>query len=119
METEDRQTWLLLEVSTVGFAVSSPSTTNTAWTDKELGIVSLIKFKLAVTDDKWTEHWYGGVVPWWYVQTVLTKFGGEVKLKTSKTTSVRLDVEQEWVDELGYHIKANEAVSTDISVLIC
>lgn len=97
--------------------VASPSTTNTAWTDTDLKIVSVIKDNLAVTDEKWTEHWYGGVVPWWYVQAVLTKFGGGLKLKTNTTTSVRLDVEEEWVDELGYHLKANECASTDISVL--
>lgn len=100
----DRQTWLLLETCTSVFLVVSPSTTNTAWTDKDLKIVSVIKDNLAVTDEKWTEHWYGGVVPWWYVQAVLTKFGGDVKLKTNTTTSVRLDVDEDWVDELGYHL---------------
>lgn len=64
----------LVSVATMGFAVESPNTTNTAWTDTTFKIKSVIETQLAVTDEKWMEHWYGGVILWWFVQAVLLKF---------------------------------------------
>lgn len=79
----DEQTWSLMQAATNDFVITScPSTTNTAWTDKTFKIIDVIKTQLGVTDDKWAEHWYGGVVPWWFVQAVLMKFGGSVVVKT-------------------------------------
>lgn len=38
-------------------------------------------------------------------------------MKTKEPVSVRLNVDEDWLDEVGYHIKADEAYATDISVL--
>lgn len=113
----DPQMRKLISLVTLGFAVESPNTTNTAWTDTDFGIVKVVKKAMGITDDKWVDHWYGGVVPWWFVQAVLTKFGGQMAVKTKEPTSVKLNVDDDWLDEVGYHIKANESFATDISVL--
>lgn len=113
----DTTTWKVMQAATNDFVIVSPSTTNTAWTDKTFKIIDFIKEQLSIIDDKWVDHWYGGIVPWWFVQAVLVKFGGEVKLKTDTCSSVRLYVDEDWLDEEGYHIKANVSAPTDISVL--
>lgn len=77
----DPSTWDIVGAATNNFTVISPSSTNTAWTDKTFGLLTLVKSELGVTDDKWLEHWYGGVVPWWFVQAVLLKFGGGSQAK--------------------------------------
>nr|QHA33715.1 putative capsid protein [Pisingos virus] len=113
----DPDQWHIMGAATKGFSIISPNTTNTAWTDKEFKILEVIKTQMGITDPKWLEHWYGGVVPWWYVQAVLVKFGGDVKLITSKCTSVRLDYDNEWLDEEGYHLKAGGSGPADLTVL--
>uniref|UniRef100_A0A182S9K0 Uncharacterized protein n=1 Tax=Anopheles maculatus TaxID=74869 RepID=A0A182S9K0_9DIPT len=113
----DLQMRNLVSVATMGFVVESPNTTNTAWTDATFKIKSVVKTQLGVTDDKWMEHWYGGVVPWWFVQAVLLKFGGQLTVKTKEPVSVRLNVDEDWLYEVGYHIKADQAYATDISIL--
>lgn len=113
----DPQMREMLGAVTNGFVISSPNTTTTAWTDTTFKILSVIGDSLGVTDDNWKEHWYGGVVPWWFVQAVLTKFGGDVVVKTKDPVSVRLNVDEDWLDEEGYHIKADVAPATDLSVL--
>nr|UUV42507.1 MAG: capsid protein [Hattula totivirus 1] len=113
----DPSSWKLMQLATNDFVVTSPSTTNTAWSDSDFGLLKVIKTQLGVTDEKWAEHWYGGVVPWWFVQAVLVKFGGEVKLRTNTCTSVRLNVDDDWLDEEGYHLKSGISASTDMSVL--
>ncbi|UUV42245.1 MAG: putative capsid protein [Hattula totivirus 1] len=113
----DPASWKLMQLATNDFFVTSPSTTNTAWSDSEFGLMELIKTQLGVTDAKWADHWYGGVVPWWFVQAVLVKFGGEIKLRTNTCTSVRLSVDEDWLDEEGFHLKSGISAPTDISVL--
>lgn len=113
----DPQMRKIMSAATFGFAVESPNTTNTAWTDTTFGIVKVIKEHLGVTDDNWLEHWYGGIVPWWFVQAVLLKFGDQMTVKTKEPVSVRLNIDEEWLDEVGYHIKADQAIATDITVL--
>lgn len=125
MEKPVSSTWKLVDPQmrdmlgavTNGFSIISPSTTTTAWTDSSFGILKVIATHLGVTDDNWKEHWYGGVVPWWFTQAVLTKFGGQVVVKTKEPVSVRLNVDEEWLDEVGYHIKADDCPATDLSVL--
>lgn len=113
----DPQVRSLMSAATFGFSIELPNTTSTAWTDTTFGIIKVIKEQLGVTDDNWLEHWNGGVVPWWFVQTVLLKFGGQLTVKTKDPVSVRLNVDEEWLDEVGYHIKADHSLSTDITVL--
>lgn len=84
----DPQMREMLGAVTNGFVITSPNTTTTAWTDTTFKILKVIQDSLGVTDDNWKEHWYGGVVPWWYVQAVSTKFGGEVMVKTKDPVSV-------------------------------
>lgn len=38
-------------------------------------------------------------------------------VKTKDPVSVRLNVDEDWLDEEGYHIKADVAPATDLSVL--
>lgn len=113
----DPQMREMLAAVTNGFVITSPNTTTTAWTDTTFKILKVIRDSLGVTDDNWEDHWYGGVVPWWYVQAVSTKFGGEVVVKTKDPVSVQLNVDEEWLDEEEYHIKADVAPATDLSVL--
>uniref|UniRef100_A0A182J991 Uncharacterized protein n=1 Tax=Anopheles atroparvus TaxID=41427 RepID=A0A182J991_ANOAO len=74
-------------------------------------------YRATYDDPKWMDHWYGGVVPWWFVQAVLLKFGGQLTVKTNSPVSVKLNVEEDWLDEVGYHLKANDAFATDLSIL--
>lgn len=86
----DPQMKSLVSVATLGFAVESPNSTNTAWTDTTFKIRDVVGSQMGVTDTKWMDHWYGGVVPWWFVQAVLLKFGGQLTVKTNSLTSVKL-----------------------------
>lgn len=63
----DAQVYEILRACTRDFLVRSHNTTMTAWTSTELGIVKVLKDNLGVTDAKWTDHVYGGLVPWWFV----------------------------------------------------
>lgn len=63
----DPQMREMLGAVTNKFVISSPNTTTTAWTDTTFKILSVIGDSLGVTDDNWKEHWYGEVVPWWFV----------------------------------------------------
>uniref|UniRef100_A0A182T390 Uncharacterized protein n=1 Tax=Anopheles maculatus TaxID=74869 RepID=A0A182T390_9DIPT len=110
----DPQTRSLISVATLGFAIESPNTTNTAWTDSEFDISKALKEQMGLTDDRWKEHWYGGVVPWWFVQAVLLKFEGQLTVKTKEPVSVKLNFDEDWLDEVGYHLKADEAFATDV-----
>lgn len=113
----DPQARALVSVATMGFAIESPNTTNTAWTYTTFKIGDVLTDQMGITDAKWMDHWYGGVVPWWFVQAVLLKFGGQLTVKTNTPASVKLNVEEDWLDEVGYHLKANDAFATDISIL--
>lgn len=45
------------------------------------------------------------------------KFGGSVDCRTKDVSSVRLDLDQKWVDEVGYHIVADKASPSDLTIL--
>nr|QGA70946.1 hypothetical protein [Lindangsbacken virus] len=113
----DPQTEEIFRASTLDFLTSSGNTNMTAWTDSTFKIPSFVKSSLAVTEEAWLDHWYGGVVPWWYVQAVLLKMGGTVSVKCSQAAGLRLDYDEQWNDEYGYHLTVDKSAATDLAVL--
>lgn len=102
---------------TGNFVSSSHNTTVTASTDTDLKITGVIKDNMSINDDKWVDHWYGGLVPWWFAQAVFRKLGGTTSVKCKEPSSLRLDYDNDWLDEYGYHLTGQSSAPVDIPVL--
>nr|QRD99874.1 MAG: capsid [Culex modestus totivirus] len=115
----DPQISEIFRTSTMDFLTSSGNTNMTAWTDADFKLSAFVKSSLSVTEDTWLEHWYGGLVPWWFVQAVLLKVEGSVVVRCNQVTGLRLDYDEQWNDEYGYHLVVEKSAPTDLAVLTC
>ncbi|QLJ83494.1 capsid protein [Fitzroy Crossing toti-like virus 1] len=113
----DPQVEEIFRASTLDFLTSSGNTNMTAWTYTDFKLPAFIKSSLSTTEDVWLEHWYGGVVPWWYVQAVLLKMDGSVVVRCNQASGLRLDYDEQWNDEYGFHLVVEKSASTDLAVL--
>nr|UOO01010.1 hypothetical protein [Jordan Creek virus] len=113
----DPQLAEIFRLSTINFLTQTGNTNTTAWSETTFNIEGFVKSSLAVTEDKWLDHWYGGVVPWWFVQAVLLKMDGSVSIKCNQPKGLRLDYDEKWNDEYGYHLTNESCAATDLAVL--